>query len=193
MREFPTNLELDFGIIIHRQKNLSSVYASLTTGHVITYWARNGALVFRLWLASLNLIQFGGVAWRFKSYWPIEFRDSPNCQYTQVRLVMRTTLVFFTDIYTQSIYNIPRKHVTLKQCCFFMLGQRQRRWPNIKTTLFQCIVFVGLTISRWFWSKNMSQICCYALWHKLNKFQSLIVVHRGSETRLQVYEISVLK
>ena len=54
------------------------------------------ALVFRLWLASLNLIRFGGVAWRLQSHWPIVFRDSPtyfsNFQYKQVRLVMRIFL-----------------------------------------------------------------------------------------------------
>ena len=29
-----------------------------------------------------------------------------------------------------------------------MLGQRQRRWANVKTTLFQCIVFAGNTWHR---------------------------------------------
>ena len=27
-----------------------------------------------------------------------------------------------------------------------MLGHRLRRWPNIKPTLFQCIVFAGLSL-----------------------------------------------
>ena len=44
---------------------------SLITGPVTTYWARNWALVFRLWLASLNLIQSGGVAWRFQSHFTL--------------------------------------------------------------------------------------------------------------------------
>ena len=53
-----------------------TVYVSLTTGPVTTYWARNWALVFWLWLASLNLIQFGGVTWRFQSHWSTDFRDT---------------------------------------------------------------------------------------------------------------------
>ena len=27
-----------------------------------------------------------------------------------------------------------------------MLAQRRRRWPNVKTTLFQCIVFAGISL-----------------------------------------------
>ena len=34
------------------------------------------------------------------------------------------------------------------------LAQRLRRWPNIKTTLFRCIVFSGLTLSGFCWLKN---------------------------------------
>ena len=82
---------------------------SLTTGPVITYWARNGALVFRLWLASLSLIQFGGVAWRLQSHWLLSLgiprRISSNCQYKQVRLVMRSTLVFFKRCFNHLVWH----------------------------------------------------------------------------------------
>ena len=29
-----------------------------------------------------------------------------------------------------------------------MLGQRRRRWPNIKPTLYTCLVFVGIIMSQ---------------------------------------------
>ena len=37
----------------------------------------------------------------------------------------------------------PSKHETLKHCCL-MLGQRRRRWTNIKTEEFQWALFVGM-------------------------------------------------
>ena len=36
----------------------------------------------------------------------------------------------------------PSEHDALKQCCF-KVGLARRRWDNIKTTLFLCIVFAG--------------------------------------------------
>ena len=38
----------------------------------------------------------------------------------------------------------PSKHDKLKQCRF-NVAQRLRRWPNIKTSLFQRVVFAGRT------------------------------------------------
>ena len=37
---------------------------------------------------------------------------------------------------------VPSKHSILDQCCL-MLGQRRRRWINIKSALSQSIVFSG--------------------------------------------------
>ena len=41
--------------------------------------------------------------------------------------------------------NPPSKHETFTQC-WFMLGQRHRRWTNNTPTLVQCLVFAALAV-----------------------------------------------
>ena len=42
--------------------------------------------------------------------------------------------------------NHPSKHEALNNA-ISMLGQRRRRWPNIKMALVQCLEFSGITFS----------------------------------------------
>ena len=68
-----------------------------------------------------------------------------------------------------------RSRLTVMPCCCefpantihwnnvgLMLGQRRRRWFNVKTTLFQCIVFPGLT-GQWV-SEHVSLAIINRLW-----------------------------
>ena len=60
---------------------------SLTTGPVTTYWARNGALVFRLLLARFNLgVWLEGSSPIGRLSLGIPRRISSHCDYEQVRL-----------------------------------------------------------------------------------------------------------
>ena len=45
--------------------------------------------------------------------------------------------------FTMAVTDYPSKQETLSQCCF-NVGPRLRRWPNIKTTLAQRLVFPGI-------------------------------------------------
>ena len=47
-------------------------------------------------------------------------------------------------IYLTLVYAIPAANTTRCNNDVLILGQRRRRWANIKTSLFQSVVFAGM-------------------------------------------------
>ena len=57
-----------------------------------------------------------------------------------------TVLSMGSNFQLLSWENIPSEHEMLAQCFFLLLGHRHRRWPNIKTTLGECLMFAGFAV-----------------------------------------------
>ena len=65
----------------------------------------------------------------------------------------------------------PSKHDTLNNVGV-MLGQRRRRWTNIRPTLSQCVVFAGID-----WWPHVSMTASYSVWPSILYSHSALRVY----------------
>ena len=65
-----------------------------------------------------------------------------------------------------------------------MLAQRLRRWPNIKPTLFQCVVFAGNPVE-----PIQLEKLYHCTFHSGRSFRSVIGFNRVSDYNIQIYKL----